>query len=127
MGLSHSNLGQLKCVRPPGILEAISAIIIGYIISVYTPLRYHRMRAICSSPGIMYMRSFGSIWLYLQYQFTPSYNIHIKTHYELVNINVYIAYNAFLKLNIYNNAFSCQIVNGLIKSVICNVNIVFNF
>ena len=53
----HSSLGQLKCVRPPGIFGAISTIIIGYIISVYTPLRYHRMRAICSSSGIMYMRS----------------------------------------------------------------------
>ena len=74
-GLFHSNLGQLKCIRPPGIFGAISAIIIGYIISVYTPLRYHRMRAICSSCGIMYMRSFGSIWLYLQYQITPSCNI----------------------------------------------------
>ena len=60
-GLSHSNLGQLKCVRPPGIFGAISAIIIEYIISVYTPLRYHRMRALCSSSGIMYMRSFASI------------------------------------------------------------------
>ena len=45
------------------------------IISVYTPLRYHRVRVICSSPGIMYMRSFGSIWLYLQYRITPSCNI----------------------------------------------------
>ena len=72
--ISH-NLGQLKCIRPPGIIGAISTIIIGYIISVYTPLRYHRMRAICSSSGIIYMRSFGSIWLYLQYQITPSCNI----------------------------------------------------
>ena len=45
---------------------------IGYIISVYTPLQYHRMRAICSSSGIMYMGSIGSIWLYLQYQITQS-------------------------------------------------------
>ena len=36
----HSNLGQLKCIRLPGIIGAISAIIIEYIISVSTPLRY---------------------------------------------------------------------------------------
>ena len=36
----RSNLGQLKCVRLPSILGAISAIIIEYINSVYTPLRY---------------------------------------------------------------------------------------
>ena len=37
---TRSNLGQLKCVRPPGIIGAISAIIIEYIISVSTLLRY---------------------------------------------------------------------------------------
>ena len=36
----RSNLGQLKCVRLPSIIGAISAIIIEYINSVYTPLRY---------------------------------------------------------------------------------------
>ena len=36
----RSNLGQLKCVRPTGIIRAISAIIIEYINSVYTLLRY---------------------------------------------------------------------------------------
>ena len=36
----RSNLCQLKCVRLPGIIGAISAIIIEYIISVFTPLRY---------------------------------------------------------------------------------------
>ena len=82
-GLSHSSLGQLKCIRPPGIFGAISAIIIGYIISVYTPLRYHRMRAICSSSGIMYMRSIGSIWLYLQYQIAPSCKIQFTWLYSL--------------------------------------------
>ena len=40
MNYGRSNLGQLKCVRLPGILGAISAIIIEYINSVYTPLRY---------------------------------------------------------------------------------------
>ena len=40
MNYSRSNLGQLKCIRLPGILGAISAIIIEYINSVYTPLRY---------------------------------------------------------------------------------------
>ena len=126
MGLSHSNLGQLKCVRSPGIFGAISAIIIGYINSVYTPLQYHRMRAICSSSGIIYMRSFGSIWLYLQYQITPSYNIHVNTHYELVNIIVYIVYDAFENTIYITMRLSCKIANGSIKSVICDVNIVFN-
>ena len=96
-GLSHSNLGQLKCVRPPGILGAISAIIIGYIISVYTPLQYHRVRTICSSPGIMYMRSlapFGYICSMKSPQFVK-YNIHINTRYELVNMIIYRVYNAF--------------------------------
>ena len=36
----HSNLGQLKCIRLPGIIGAISPIIIEYIISVSTLLRY---------------------------------------------------------------------------------------
>ena len=76
MGLSHSNLGQLKCDRPPGIFGAISTIIIEYIMGVYTPLRYHRARAVCSSPSIIYMRFFGSFWLYLQYVITPSYTIY---------------------------------------------------
>ena len=68
--------GPIKSIRPPGIFGAISAIIIEYIMSVYTPLRYHRARAVCSSPGIIYMRSFGSFWLYLQYVITPSYIIY---------------------------------------------------
>ena len=129
MGLSHSNLGQLKCVRSPGIFGAISAIIIRYIISVYTPLQYHRMRAICSSSGIMYMRSFGSIWSYLQYQITllVVYNLHVNTRYELVNINVYIVYDAFENTIYITMRLSCKITNGSIKSVICNVNIIFNF
>ena len=36
------------------------------------------------------------------------YNLHVNTRYELVNINVYLANNAFLKYNIYNNAFELQ-------------------
>ena len=36
-------LGQLKCVRSPGVIGAISAIIIEYIISVYPLLRHHRV------------------------------------------------------------------------------------
>ena len=44
------------------------------------------------------MRSFGSIWLYLQYQIARLVvsHLHINTRYKLVNINVYITYNAFL-------------------------------
>ena len=70
--LSHSNLGQLKCVRPPGIIGAISAIIIGYITSVYPLLRYHKVRAICSTPGIIYMRSLALFDYILQYRITPN-------------------------------------------------------
>ena len=43
VGLSRSNLGQLKCVRSPGVIGAISAIKIEYIISVYPLLQHHRV------------------------------------------------------------------------------------
>ena len=43
MGLLRSNLGQLKCVRSPGVIGAIFAIIIEYIISVYSLLQHHRV------------------------------------------------------------------------------------
>ena len=55
------------------------------------------------------------------------YNLHVNTRYELVNINVYIAYNAFENTIYITMRLSCKIANGSIKSVICNVNIVFNF
>ena len=129
MGLSHSNLGQLKCIRSPGILGAISAIIIEYITSVYTPLRNHRVRTICSSPGIMYMRSFapfGYICSMKSPQFVK-YNIHVNTHFELVNMDIRLIYNAFENTIYITMLLSCKIVDGSIKSVICNVNIVFNF
>ena len=109
-GPSHSNLGQLKCVRSPGIFGAISAIIIEYIISVYTPLRYHRMRAICSSSSIIYMRSlapFGYICS-IKSPLLIRYSLHANTHYELVNIDIYLCYRASLKYDIYNNDFQLQ-------------------
>ena len=83
---------------------------IGYITSVYTPLRYQRVRKICSSPGIMYMSSlapFGYICSMKSPQFVK-YNIHVNTRYQLVNINIYRIYNAFLRHNIYSNAFELQ-------------------
>ena len=84
--------------------------IIGYITSVHTPLRYHRVRTICSSPSILYMRSlapFGYICSIKSPQLVK-YNIHVNTHYELVNMNIYCIYNAFLRHNIYSNAFELQ-------------------
>ena len=36
------------------------------------------------------------------------YNIHVNTRYELVHINIYRIYNAFLRHNIYSNAFELQ-------------------
>ena len=67
MGLLRSNLGQLKCVRSPGVIGAISAIIIEYIISVYPLLRHHRVGKNNASPSIVYMRSFSSLITFAGY------------------------------------------------------------
>ena len=70
MGLLRSNLGQLKCVRSPGVIGAISAIIIEYIISVYPLLRHHRVgKKISASPSIVYMRSFSSLITFAGYNY----------------------------------------------------------
>ena len=34
--------------------------------------------------------------------------IHVNTRYELLNMNIYRISNAFLKHNIYSNAFELQ-------------------
>ena len=36
------------------------------------------------------------------------YNIHVYNRYELVNMIIYRIYNAFLRHNIYSNAFELQ-------------------
>ena len=58
----------------------------------------------------MYMTSlapFGYICSMKSPQFVE-YNIHANTRYELVNMIIYHIYNAFLKHNIYSNAFELQ-------------------
>ena len=85
-----ADLGQLKCVRSPGIFGAISAIIIGYITSVYPLLRYHKVRAICSTPSIIYMRSLAPFGYILQYRITPNILYMIIL---VVNLYIYVKYN----------------------------------
>ena len=58
----------------------------------------------------MYMRSlapFGYICSMKSPQFVK-YNIHVNTCYELVNMDIYRIYNAFLGHNIYSNAIKLQ-------------------
>ena len=83
----------IKYVRPPGIFGAISAIIIGYITSVSPLLRYPKVRAICSTPGIIYMRSLAPFGYILQYRITPKYIIHGNTRCKLVHMDIYVKYN----------------------------------
>ena len=67
---------------------------IGYITSVYPPLRYHRVGAVSSPPCIIYMRSLPLFGYILQYKITPNQAIpvHVNTRYEPFTMNIYIAY-----------------------------------
>ena len=91
LGLCHSNLGQLKCVKLPGILGAILAMIIEYINSVHTPLLYHRG----ISPHIIYMRSFEYL---LQVLSTLSLPYSLKCYLHVIFSDKWLQYLVTLSL-----------------------------
>ena len=47
------------------------------------------------------------------------YIIHVNTRHKLVNMDIYLIYNTFLKHNIYSNAFELQDCRRL--NIVCDL------